>query len=109
MRRRRSPKTANILIRHAKKRALQRFAIEPSEDDLRRIVKDIQGRKAVFIERQSLVVTIWQVMLKDKPCVAAYDKKRKMIRTVMPLEYYYGRETKQDLADQPTTTGPDDP
>lgn len=82
------PKTSKVLMQHVRKRALERFAIEITKDEVSQILKSIRTGKAKFLHRQSLVVTHWQVRLREQDVAVVYDKKRKMIRTVLPLEFY---------------------
>lgn len=69
---------------HAKRRALERFGLELNRQDLRSIVDIIQKQQARFIERQSLRVTIWEVMYSGQLMRAVYDSKRKAVVSFLP-------------------------
>lgn len=71
---------------HAKRRALERHGLQLNRFDLFEMVKLIQGQKAEFVERQSLRVTVWRVPWGDRKLKVVYDKVRKNIVTVLPVE-----------------------
>jgi hypothetical protein len=82
-----SPKTAKILRTHTKRRALERFGITLNKHDINGLVKLIQAGQAEFYDRQSNNVTRWIVTIHGKKVGIVYDKLRKCIRTVLPVEY----------------------
>lgn len=84
---RRTPKSKKVLRIHARRRAYQRFGVLLTTDAIERIAKDIRNGRAKFFDRQSNTVTRWIVKLADKEVAVVYDKPRKTIRTVMPVEY----------------------
>jgi hypothetical protein len=70
--------------RHAKIRALERYAIGLTNQGLDQAVKMIQKGKATFIERQSLRVTVWEMDIDGKRVRVVYDKLRKNLATFLP-------------------------
>lgn len=85
--RRTSPKTAKVLHKHAKRRATERFGLTLNRHELRDIAKFIQSGKAEFFDRQSNNVTRWIVKIQGIEVAVVYDKLRKSVRTIMPVEY----------------------
>jgi len=69
---------------HAKRRALQRFGLTISSEDLKQIVKDIQDQKARFLRRESTRITVWEIDFRNKNLTVVYDNKRKEIVTFLP-------------------------
>ena len=72
---------------HAKKRAQERFSVHLNQDSYYNICKKIRANQATFLEKQSNHITKWLVEI--SPGVLApviYDKKRKLVVTVLPLE-----------------------
>lgn len=78
------------LRKHAKKRLAQRLGMTVNRHDLRAMVGLIQSNKAIFLERQSNRVTLWELEYGGEKFVAAYDKNRKVIITALTLEMFYG-------------------
>lgn len=76
-------------IKHAKRRAAERYDLEITENDLNRIIKSIQNGEGQLIRRQSHRVSIWSVICQTKECVVVYDKLRKNIASFLPLEAKY--------------------
>jgi hypothetical protein len=73
--------------KHAKRRAFERLGLDVGQRTLDAMVSDIQSGNAKFLRRQSLRITVWKVECQERPCAAVYDKDRKTIVTVMPLEW----------------------
>jgi hypothetical protein len=75
--------------RHAKRRAVERYALDLNRKDLARIVADIQHGRARFLGRQSNRVSLFGVSLsihgvmREVPVV--YDRERKQVVTLLPL------------------------
>lgn len=69
--------------KHARSRAIQRFDVELSNDDLRVLVSLIQAGKAIFIERQSNRITVFSILFKGKVLYPVYDSSRKSIATFL--------------------------
>lgn len=80
-------KTVKDLRRHVKRRAYERFGWSLNDDEIAQVVKAIQANQGVFVERQSLILTLWVVRLRNTEVLTVYDSQRGMIRTVMPMEY----------------------
>ena len=78
--------------RHAKTRALQRYDLDLSREDLEELVRQIQLGKAEFILRQSCRVSFFAVELRGQKFPVVYDKQRKTIVTVLPCEGYLDAE-----------------
>lgn len=69
---------------HAKRRAEERFGVSVSDEDYRKIIKSIQEGKTESVEKQSNRVTLHRVKLSDgQEAIAAYDKTRKTVVTLM--------------------------
>lgn len=73
--------------KHAKARALERFDLEVTDRDLGEMVRQIQSGEAQFVRKQSLRVSVFKVVVQDKPLIAVYDKKRNTIATVYPIQW----------------------
>lgn len=83
MRRRKTPKTKATLRKHVRRRAVERFGFTLNSHQIDQIVRQIQKGEAQFIDRQSLNITRWFVTLDDQKMAVVYDKKRRMLRTVL--------------------------
>jgi hypothetical protein len=68
-------------------RTFERFDIDVGNRTTEAMVRDIQTGKATFIRHQSLRITVWRVKCQERVCAAVYDKERKTIVTVIPLEW----------------------
>lgn len=73
-------------IKHAQRRALERYGIHCSYADLISIRDQIQSQRAAFVERQSHRVTVWDLTHQQKEVRVVYDNQRKMIVTFLPPE-----------------------
>ena len=69
--------------RHAKQRALERFDLVLSDEDIRDICFLIRKRRAEFIDRQSRRITRWKVFVKKIMVVVVYDSNRQTIITFL--------------------------
>lgn len=74
------------LIKHTKRRAKERYGLHLKEEDIKNIVNLIQKQKAEYILTESLRVTWWIVHYLGKELKVLYDKKRKTLITVLPLD-----------------------
>lgn len=76
---------------YAKRRAVQRYDVLFIDEDLRNIVTIIQTdyKKAIFLERQSAIITIFKVIYKNQEYKVAYHKKLKQIVSFLPLTDEY--------------------
>lgn len=70
---------------HAKRRAFERYGMSLNRKDIDEMVHQIQSGKAIFIEKQSIRVSKFAVVVRDTKMVAIYDKVRKTIVTVLPV------------------------
>jgi len=71
--------------RHARVRALERAGIEMGRATRLEIVGAIRAGQSTFVRRQSLRVSVHDVVLADGPKVrVVYDKTRTEIVTVLP-------------------------
>jgi hypothetical protein len=73
---------------HAMGRYLQRFNKKLTGDEYYSIIKQIQSNKAIFVERQSNIVTLWKINIHDNDVIAIYDKKTHSIRTFLTIKMY---------------------
>jgi hypothetical protein len=71
---------------HAKARAKERFGIDLTNEDLRRIVRDIESGVAIFIlpARGSRDVGLYDVILRSRLVRIVYDRVTKVVVTVLP-------------------------
>ena len=71
---------------HAQRRFLQRFRIEFTIELHHEVVEMIRSkdRRARFVKRESLRVSLWEVEVSGFRCQVAYDRKRGTIITVLP-------------------------
>ena len=69
------------------KHAVRRIALRLDTDTPRQaqdaIVADIQKGRAKFILKQSNRITHWEVCYNGKTVIAVYDRKRKILATVL--------------------------
>ena len=70
---------------HAKRRALQRFAINLDSHKQDEIVKLIQEGKATFLRRDSTRVSIFAIRFESKLLKVVYDSQRKTLASVLPM------------------------
>lgn len=70
---------------HAKRRALQRFAIDLDYAKQDQIIQMIQKGKAKFISRDSIRVSIFAVEFEGKLLKVVYDADRKTLASVLPM------------------------
>jgi len=84
----RGRKTTRIQFAHTKRRAAERFGVALTKPAYYQIIQDIQKGRAVFLQRQSNSVSIWQVTVEGELMVAFYDKRRKAIKTVITPDQY---------------------
>lgn len=68
-------------MRHAKRRAFERYGIVLNMNEA---VKQIQSGKGDFLERRSNRITVWLVQQQNKEIRVVYDKLRHVIVTCLP-------------------------
>ncbi len=74
------------VLKHANRRCKERFGVSLKKAEQRELVKLIQQHEAVFVERQSNRITVWDVFYKGRDMRVVYDKSRKAIVTVLVPE-----------------------
>ena len=79
---------SDTLRRHTKKRAAERFGMAVNIDELSKLIQENRG---IFVERQSLRVTVWDVEYNGTVLRVVYDKKRGMPVTI--LNTWMGKQT----------------
>lgn len=92
MNRRRSK--AKCQEKHARSRALERYALDLSGEDLLDMVAQIQDGRGTFIMRQSHRVSLFAVTVRGELVPVVYDRNRKTIVTVLPRAGYIGEDGK---------------
>lgn len=70
---------------HAVRRFIERTGLVVGQDSLNQIVNLIRNGKSIPIRKQSLRVSVHQVTFRGKEIRVVYDKIRKQIVTVLPL------------------------
>ena len=70
---------------HAKRRALQRYALNLDNKKQDEIVKIIQSGKATFLRRDSIRVAVFAVRYENKLMKVVYDSQRKTLASVLPM------------------------
>lgn len=74
---------AKALRKHAKARAIQRYAVLLTSKDLLNIRDLIQSGKAQFLEHMTLDRGLFQVEYKERVMKVIYSKRHKTIVTVL--------------------------
>jgi len=74
------------LERHAFGRCAQRLGFFPTQEELDEVVRKIQMGDGEFLFTQSLTRTHWNVTIRGVVARVVYDKKRKAIVTVLPID-----------------------
>ncbi len=83
--RRRSDK-ATAQRYHARQRALERYGLDLTDDDLEVLVRRVQaGTDVTLFDKQSHRVTTWIMNVRGITCRVVYDKTRKTIVSFLPL------------------------
>jgi hypothetical protein len=80
---RRKGSKAKSQVRHAQRRALQRFDVFLTESDIKSIVRSIQTGDAKFAVKQSNRVSVFEVAVHDRLMYAVYDSVRQTIVTFL--------------------------
>ena len=80
----RHKKTAEHLQKHAQKRALTRYQIDLTQEEISRINNQITSERAFRLQKYSTNRSLWQIILPNgKPAFVVYDKKRSSIVTFL--------------------------
>lgn len=69
---------------HVRRRALERYGLRFTTDDLHNIERVIREGKGRFLGRQSRRVTGWEVMYAECLLTVLYDKSRRCAITILP-------------------------
>lgn len=90
---------AKCQIKHAKRRAVQRFDISLSQDDIQEMIREIQNSQARFVLKQSHRVSLFEVTAKGKQLIAVYDRQRKTIVTFLTKDMSLGESDDRQARD----------
>ena len=73
---------------HTKQRAKERYNVQLTCKDIQTIVSKIKTshKDTTFLKKQSNRVSLWKVIFKDQIFRVVYDKHRKNIVTILPIE-----------------------
>lgn len=71
---------------HFSRRCIDRFGFCPSLDERKAVVDLIQSGGAIFVEKQSNRVSVFQVVMRGMKMNVVYDKQRKALVTAMYTE-----------------------
>ena len=69
---------------HFRRRALERYGLRLGDAAQDRIVEDIRAGRAVFVERQSHRVRIYDVQYAGQRMRVVYDRKRRLLVSALP-------------------------
>lgn len=69
---------------HAKRRALERYGLEVTEEVRDNLKSKVARGDGVFLYRTSRRVSVWELTLEGNEYRIAYDKNRKEIITFLP-------------------------
>lgn len=75
-------------IRHSQRRALERYGLSLSRQDVNLLANLIKkgGKNVKFLERLSGRLTVWELPFRDEVIVVLYDKYRNSIATILPKD-----------------------
>ena len=71
---------------HARRRFDGRFDIKLNDNQYQQLVNQIQNGRGEFVWKQSNRVTHWNINFENKWLRVVYDKRTKVIVTVLPLD-----------------------
>ncbi len=71
---------------HATRRAAERYGINWNRHRVREVKAQIALGRATLLEKQSNRVSIYQCWIEGRWIKIAYDKQRKEVASVLPLE-----------------------
>jgi hypothetical protein len=74
--RRGRPNKRAAQMRHAKRRANERYGLHLNDNDLLAITRMIQHGEGTFVERMSIRVALWDLVWQGVPVRIAYDSER---------------------------------
>lgn len=81
-------------VMHTQKRCLERLGFYPEKQTIETWVAKIQNGSAKFLDRQSHRITRWVIAHKEDEFIVVYDKNRKNITTILPMEFVEHAKTK---------------
>jgi hypothetical protein len=73
-------------IRHARKRARQRFGLNATH--IAEIEERIRNQECRLLERQSGIRTVWYIEFEELEIVVIYDSRRNVAVTLIPYEWW---------------------
>ena len=76
-------KTKMMLVKHAEKRAMQRYKIKYTSKIRKDAERQIQKGNAECIHRVSLNRAVFRIFIEGKQCLVMYDNKRHTIVTFL--------------------------
>jgi hypothetical protein len=79
------PSKAKTLFKHSKMRFSERYDVNLTKELHDQICSKIRKGNGKFIENQSNRVTVWGIEHENKYFRVCYDKKRKVLITVLPI------------------------
>lgn len=85
-RKRRNYSKASSQEFHAKKRALERYGLDLSNNDLFEIIKNIKSGYAEHIQKQTNRLKLYKTLVKQTDVYVVYDKSRKTVVTFLTKE-----------------------
>lgn len=88
VRSKKQPDKTQSQMKHAIRRAHERFDVTIFPHHLFEMVRKIQQGEVGFVRKQSHRISVWEVELPDGIMAQAiYDNQRKMIVTFLPLDW----------------------
>ncbi len=74
---------------HSLERARERFELtDIKSHDYKQLVKQIKSGEAKFLRNRSESISLWEVVLPEgKHAIAIFDKKLRVISTLMPIQW----------------------
>ena len=69
---------------HTRRRARERYGIDLTTENQKKVVRSIQEGRGFFLGRQSLRVTEWDVPFEDVKLRVIYDSEREVLVTCLP-------------------------
>jgi len=82
---RKKPKTAKDLLRHSKKRAIERYNLYLTNNEVYEIRDLLVAGKGTYLGTESHSKTHWKLNYKGVELITVYDKNRRMVATFLDL------------------------
>jgi AraC-like DNA-binding protein len=83
-------------MKHAKRRFQERFGMTLTQNIHEQMISDIRHGRAVFVQKQSNRVSVFDLTVEDTPVRVVYDKQRRSIATVLDPQTMPLREIEDD-------------